>query len=332
MCCVWRQRFLGCFFFFLTVPDIICYSWQPRLITLWNATSTPTQELLCWNSKAALLLLCTKDKKQYIQPGISNAGTIQYSLCRQTKRLITKRFYRKIKEDPHCARLIFAHLNERLKRLVSENQPFVPSRSPYFNRLSWQGTKWGLCSTLFNCLKETCWNSLRSALSTRQSIDLNTKQRLGSFRGRFQTEGYLSLFPWRSTNYHYQQINCVRPFHCSAGWKTSSVALKGLTQDLSHRNPLVNETPAHLHFFPSWWAPHTLMESGCKTRMKTRYVGQNLWGALSASSYAARCEVKANEHLAKQLKNSCLVPFVLLPRWNVCLPEHGAVPACRSMT
>lgn len=74
------------------------------------------------------------------------------------------------------------------------------------------------------------------------------------------------------------------------------------------------------------------MESVCKTRMERRYVGQNLWDAFSSSSCRARCKVKANEHPTKQLKNSCLVPFVLLPRWNACLPEHRAIPPYRSMT
>lgn len=74
------------------------------------------------------------------------------------------------------------------------------------------------------------------------------------------------------------------------------------------------------------------MESVCKARMKTRYVGQNLWDAFSSSSCRARCKVTANEHPTKQLKNPCFVPFVLLPRWNACLPEHRAIPPSRSMT
>lgn len=47
---------------------------------------------------------------------------------------------------------------------------------------------------------------------------------------------------------------------------------------------------------------------------------------------SARCKVTANEPSTKQLKNPCFVPFVLLPRWSACLPEHRAIPPSRSTT
>lgn len=64
---VWRLRV------FLTAPNIIQYSWQPRLIALRNTTFTLTKVLLCWNSTQATL--CSQSTEK--QPQIYSALQMQ---------------------------------------------------------------------------------------------------------------------------------------------------------------------------------------------------------------------------------------------------------------
>lgn len=93
--CKWLENVSGdrgCFcFVFLTVPNIICYSWQPRLITLWNTDWGVALLKYQWGS---VTLLNQRQTAVYSTRHFKHWADSRF-LSRQIKS-ITKRFYSKI--------------------------------------------------------------------------------------------------------------------------------------------------------------------------------------------------------------------------------------------